>query len=197
MFSFNEVTGGLLIAVLSASLLLLFFIAWQFIYFARSLRHCIRHVRRLMIAITGIVGKMATMDEVIDEMLSAQGAGLAEGAPLAAASASGTAGGTAARPDAPQGQEEALVQKHRERLAALAAGGRAKQFGLVIHGKACTADQIDALDNSEVERLYARYEARLGAAMTRTLWVCSAPALCSGGIDVSPDPSLEPGRAYC
>ncbi|MFC1350366.1 MAG: hypothetical protein G8D60_13465 [gamma proteobacterium symbiont of Phacoides pectinatus] len=61
------------------------------------------------------------------------------------------------------------MQKYRERLAALVAGGQAKQYGLVVHGKALTADQIDALDNSEIEKLYARYEARLGAAMTKTL----------------------------
>ena len=54
-------------------------------------------------------------------------------------------------------------------LAAIAAGGQAGQYGLVVRGKAFTADQIDALDNSEIEKLYARYEARLGAAMTKTL----------------------------
>ena len=43
-------------------------------------------------------------DELIDEMLSAQGAGLAEGAPLAAAICSSTAGGTTVILDAPQGQ---------------------------------------------------------------------------------------------
>ena len=58
------------------------------------------------------------------------------------------------------------VQKYREKLAALVVGGQAKQYGLVVHGKALIADQIDAL---EIEKLYARYEARLGAAMTKTL----------------------------
>ena len=78
------------------------------------------------------------------------------------------AGGTAAMPDTPEGQEEERVQKHRERLAAIAAGGQAGQYGLVVRGKAFTADQIDALENTEIE-MYARYEARLGAAMTKTL----------------------------
>ena len=32
-----------------------------------------------------------------------------------------------------------------------------------------TATHIQELDDSEIERLYARYEARLGAAMTKTL----------------------------
>ena len=61
------------------------------------------------------------------------------------------------------------MQKHRERLVAIAAGGQAGQYGLVVRGKAFTADQIDALDNTEIEKMYARYEARLGAAMTETL----------------------------
>ena len=61
------------------------------------------------------------------------------------------------------------MQKHRERLAAIAAGGQTGQYGLVVRWKAFTADQIDILDNTEIEKLYARYEARLGAAMTKTL----------------------------
>ena len=70
-------------------------------------------------------------DELIDKLISVaeqrQGAGacLAEGAPPAAA----PAGGTAATPDAPQGQEEERVQKHRKRLTAIAAGGQAEQYG--------------------------------------------------------------------
>ncbi|MEW8332699.1 MAG: hypothetical protein AB2692_17325 [Candidatus Thiodiazotropha sp.] len=161
-----EVTEGLLIAVLGTNLVALLFVAWQLLHFSRRLRHCIRQARRLVIPIFGTAGKM-DCDELIDELLSAQGAGTgtAEGAPLAAA----PAGGTTATPDAPQGQEEERVQKHRERLAALVAGGQAGQYGLVVRGKAFTADQIDALDNTEIEKLYARYEARLGAVMTKTL----------------------------
>ena len=59
------------------------------------------------------------------------------------------------------------MQKHRERLAAIAAGGQAGQYGLMIRGKTFTADQIDTLDDTEIE-LYTRYEARLGR-MTKTL----------------------------
>ena len=86
-------------------------------------------------------------DELIDELMSVaypqgqrQGAGLAEGASPAAA--------PAATPDAPQEHER--VQKHRERLAAIASGGQAGQYGLVVRGKAFTADQIDAQDNREI-----------------------------------------------
>ena len=54
------------------------------------------------------------------------------------------------------------LRKHRERLAALVGGGEAKQY----LGKAFT---LEALDDAKIEKLYARYEARLGAAMTKTL----------------------------
>ena len=53
----------------------------------------------------------------------------------------------------------------RERLATIAAGGQARQY----LGKAWTVEEIDALGDDEVGKLYARYEARLWAAMTKTL----------------------------
>ena len=58
-----------------------------------------------------------------------------------------------------------MLQKHHERLAALVGGSQAKQH----LGKAFTADQIDAPDDVEIEKLYAHYEARLGAAMMKRL----------------------------
>ena len=70
------------------------------------------------------------------------------------------------RSTAPQSQAKPCgASQHRERLAALAAGGQAKQY----LGKALTVEQIESLDEDEVEKLYTRYEARLGAAMTKTL----------------------------
>ena len=50
-----------------------------------------------------------------------------------------------------------------QRLAALVGGGQAKQY----LGKSFTVDQLDALDNAEIVKLYARYETRLGAAMIK------------------------------
>ena len=151
------VTEGLLVAVLGTHLVLLVFVALQIAQCLRRVALHIRRARRL------VIGEM-DCDELIDELMSVAdpqgaGAGLAEGAQPAAA--------PAATPDAPQ--EDERVQKHRERLAVIAAGGQAGQYGLVVREKAFTADQIDALDNSEIEKLYARYEARLGAAMTKTL----------------------------
>ena len=40
-------------------------------------------------------------------------------------------------------QPKERVPRHRERLASLVVGGRAKQDGLVVHGKVFTVDQID------------------------------------------------------
>ena len=163
------VTEGLLIAVLGTHLVLLVFVAWQIAQCLRRVALHIRRARRLAIAMD--------CDELIDELMSVgAGAGLTQGGPPAAV----PAGGTAATPDAPE--EEERAQKHRERLAANAVGGQAGQYGLVVRGKAFTADQIDALDNSEIEKLYARYEARLGAAMTKTLG--SAALLLYAGIAV-------------
>ena len=61
------------------------------------------------------------------------------------------------------------VQRYRERLVSVAAGGQAGRYGLLVHGKALTASHIEELDDSEIHRLYARCEARQGAAMTKTM----------------------------
>ena len=94
----------------------------------------------------------------------------------------GTAGDSLASPDASSGgghevaglsrQQPAApdrVQNYRERLASVAAGGQAGRYGLLAHGKTLTASHIEELDDSEIQRLYARYEVRLGAAMKKTL----------------------------
>ena len=86
------------------------------------------------------------------------------------------------------------VQNYRERLTSVAAGGQAGQYGLLAHGKALTASHTEELDDSEIQRLYARYEARLGAAMTKTLGSAALQLYAEGGIYVSPDPAEnQPG----
>ena len=52
------------------------------------------------------------------------------------------------------------MQKHRERFAALAVGGQARQYGLAVRGKSLTADKVDTLDDSEVERLRSKTRGR-------------------------------------
>ena len=67
----------------------------------------------------------------------------------------------------PQAQKVAdgMLQSKRERLAALVAGGQARQY----LRKEYTIEQIDSLPKDEVERLYMRYESQLGAVLTKTL----------------------------
>ena len=108
----RPVTEGLLVVVLGTHLVLLVFVVWQIAQCLRRVALHIRRARRL------VIGKM-DCDELIDELMSvadpqSAGAGLAEGAPPAAA--------PAATPE-----EKERVQKRRERLAAIAAGGQAGQ----------------------------------------------------------------------
>ena len=110
------VTEGLLIAVLGKHLVLLGFVVWCL----RRAALYIKRARRL------VIGAM-DCDELIDKLIPVAdpqdaGAGLAEGS-LPAAAPRATL------------EEEERVQKHRERLAAIAAGGQAGQYGLVVRGK--------------------------------------------------------------
>ena len=91
------------------------------------------------------------------------------------------------------------MQRHRERLAALEAGlgVGAKEYGLAVHGKQLTANHIDNMEDNEIEKLYARYDARLGGGDDEDTGVCGDPALCGGDIHVSPDPGRKAARACC
>lgn len=53
----------------------------------------------------------------------------------------------------------------RERLSAIVAGGGGKQY----LGKDLQMSDIDTMTTEEINKLYCRYEARLGASMTKTL----------------------------
>jgi len=57
------------------------------------------------------------------------------------------------------------INKQRARLAAQVSGGRKMTF----KGHAVTPERIDAMEDAEIEELHARYEARLGAAMSKSL----------------------------
>ena len=61
--------------------------------------------------------------------------------------------------------EQTQIEEYRSRLSALVAGGTAKQY----LGKNVSLTDIDDMPQEEVIKLYARYEARLGAMMTKTL----------------------------
>ena len=53
----------------------------------------------------------------------------------------------------------------RERLSAIVAGGGSKQY----LGKDLQMSDIDTMTPEQINKLYCRYEARLGASMTKTL----------------------------
>ena len=85
-------------------------------------------------------------DDLIDQLL--------EDAPASAAPAA-----TNTTP-LPQRQEQ-----KRTRLAAIVAGGTAQKY----IGNRLTLAQIDEMGDDEISKHYGRYEARLGASMTKTL----------------------------
>jgi len=58
------------------------------------------------------------------------------------------------------------VGMKRARLAALAAGGQAK---LSFKGRPVNSERVDNMSDAQIEELYSRHEARLGAAMTKSL----------------------------
>ena len=62
---------------------------------------------------------------------------------------------------APEQQQDSK----RERLSAIVAGGGSKQY----LGRELQLSDIDNMAPQEVDKLYCRYEARLGASMTKTL----------------------------
>jgi len=55
--------------------------------------------------------------------------------------------------------------RKRARLAAEVSGGRKMMF----KGQTVTPGRIDAMEDAEIEELHARYEARLGAAVSKSL----------------------------
>lgn len=132
----------------------------------------IRLWRRLAIVTTKLQGIQSRLvcytkmdcDELIDQLLDAPKDGVATATPLLPESKHVTETAGTAVPNTCSAQS-ACAQRRRERLAALAAGGQARQY----LGRTLTADQIDSMGDEEIEKLYARYEARLGAAMTKTL----------------------------
>ena len=63
-----------------------------------------------------------------------------------------------------QAQTQAVqAQQKRERLSAIVAGGGSRQY----LGREVQLSDIDQMSAEEIEKLYCRYEARLGACMTK------------------------------
>ncbi|CAC5414946.1 unnamed protein product [Mytilus coruscus] len=57
------------------------------------------------------------------------------------------------------------TSKKRERLSSVVAGGNSKQY----LGKELQLSDIDKMTPEQIDKLYCKYEARLGASMTKTL----------------------------
>ena len=56
-------------------------------------------------------------------------------------------------------------QPKRERLLAIVSGGQSKEY----LGKDVSIEKIEGMTDAEIDKLYARYEARLGLIITRNL----------------------------
>jgi len=117
---------------------------------------------KLKHALNMLLRKITAMD--CDEILAALQAddtGLARGTPMASASPE-PAHVVSATPE--------KLQRMRARLAALACGGQARvALGNSFKGRPLTSERVDAMEDTEIEELHARYEARLGAAMSKSL----------------------------
>ena len=113
---------------------------------------------RLKRMVTLIKHKM-DCDELIDQLLAEEGTP----APTAGARQQGGAALTAV----PLGarQQGGAAASQRARLAAVAAGGQAREY----LGKQVTVTEVEEMQEEEIAKLYCRYEARLGATMTKTL----------------------------
>lgn len=61
--------------------------------------------------------------------------------------------------------EDKQNETKRERLSAIIIGGNSKQY----LGKDLQLSDIDTMTSEQINKLYCRYEARLGASMTKTL----------------------------
>ena len=175
------VIEGLLVAVLGTHLVLLVFVAWQI---AQCLCRVALHIRR---ARRFVLSEM-DCDELIDELMSVAdlqgpGAGLAEGAPPAAA--------PTATPDAPQEEERVQntancsLPSRREAKPGSMDWWFAGKHSLLIKStlwitpksRSCTPLRSQAGDGDDED-----------------LGVCGGPALCGGGGHVSPN--RKPARAY-
>ena len=81
-------------------------------------------------------------------------------------------------PDIPQ----VNTTQQRERLVVVAHGGLAEE----LLGKRITAEKIQSMKPSEIEHLYATYEIRLGASMTKSLGSAAISLYARGAATLFP-----------
>ena len=144
------------LALLITQLVVLGILAWGVCEYIR-LRHQLWNIKRRIVTMD--------FDKIIDDLLDADSGAVAKHDTTSRQYQRRTGPETTTRSVSVRGEATDTNNHHRERLAALCAGGRARQY----LGKALSVDQVDNMEEEEVEKLYGRYEARLGAAMTKTL----------------------------
>jgi hypothetical protein len=89
------------------------------------------------------------VDQLIDTLISEEAA----------------AGSCVANRETSQRDTAGEVAQKRERIAAVIAGGQSQRY----LGRAISLDQVDKLPDSEIVKLYARYEMVFGASIVKTL----------------------------
>ena len=156
-------------------LVVLGILAWGACEYIR-LRHQLSNIKRRIVNME--------LDDIIDDLLEGDSGAVAKDTARRVGPCSETA--TTHRASA-LATDTAMTSQHRERLAALAAGGRARQY----LGKPLSVDQVDKMDEEELEKLYSRYESRLGAAMTRTLGAAALQLYTSVASMLLPIPPEE------
>ena len=109
-------------------------------------------LRRIVAHVTNPLLRKMECDDLIDQMLSLDTQEGRSAAPEVGTAASATI-------------DTERQDKRRARLAAIVAGGTAHKY----LGKQLTLAQVDEMTDDEVSKQYGRYEARLGASMTKTL----------------------------
>ena len=123
------------------------------------------------------------MDDLLEGLLAEENtAAVAQPQPTTAEQPQPT---TAAQP-----QPKTAAAK-RERLAIIAAGGRARQY----LGKAWSVEEINVLGDDEVRKLHTLYEARLGGFHYKNSGTRGSATVRRCGQSVSTDSSREPAAA--
>jgi len=140
------------------SLATLLFLLWATREYIRARKHINNIIRGLYAPLRQLGPKME-MDDLIDELLDEE----INTAPRKPAE-------KRLEPAAPAAVKQpecanSVSETQRERLATIVAGGQSKQY----LGKELCVEEIESLNDEEINKLYARYEAKLGAAMTKTL----------------------------
>ena len=125
-------------------------------------------LRRGVIRLLQRTARKMDCDELIDQLLSLDDTKKESPTRSEGTTAQTVPAAPAAEPAVPSAAPLERVERQeqkRARLAAIVAGGTAQKY----LGKQLTLAQVDELTDDKVSKHYGRYEARLGASMTKIL----------------------------